>query len=184
MIYLLIAVLIIWPVFFYLSFYFLNLVGLSYHEYPFSNIGAIPKIGKYFNLLLTVLGCFQLYLFYYFLQNNTLQFNIIGILGLTFLVTTTITGVLTGLINQRMNIKVHNLFAATGFTACIPGWILFGGQLFNIYTVRSLILLSWGLIVMPFVALFFYKSNKISAKLEIFMFLGAFITDLILISIL
>ncbi len=173
--------LLIWPLFFITTFFLFNKAKLSIFNKTYSNLGSNIKYGKMFNFILVITGLIQLLFLTYVLVNNKSQYSIIGVMGLSSLIVTTIAGIFTGIIAEHHNEKIHMKIAIIGFTGAIIGYPLYGLYLFNANYSVGVFMLIWGLIVMPYQAYRHMSGKKIYAINEVFMFLGAFFTNIALV---
>jgi len=85
---------------------------------------------------------------------------------------------------RRRNKKVHQIIAAAGFTFAIVGYF-FSGIYFlqtNIYV--GLFMLAWGLIILPLQVISYLRTRKIAAFNELFIFIGAMLTNVCLVLVL
>jgi hypothetical protein len=173
--------LVVWPIFFLLTFILFRKAKLSVSSYTYSNLGLDKNYGNLFNILLITTGAIQLcFLGSVFLSQYS-NFKWSSIIGLGSLVTTTIMGILTGAIPENKNGNLHLIFAKAGFIFSIIGYSLYGTFLLNQNLLIGVFMLFWGCFIMPFQIFGYWSGKGIYAKNEFFMFLGAFFTNIALI---
>jgi hypothetical protein len=175
-----ITYLLIWPLFYILSFLLFKQTNLSFIKNSFSELGSVNGWGVYFDILLILAGTAQLGVFYLFSKKYIL--SQLAMIGIAFFTTTTLAGILVGLVTLNINSNLHFYISLVGFLFSIIGWIFFGVSLIRKNTAYFIIMFFWGLIVVPASIIFLYDPiNRILPAIgEMSMFMGAYLTGLIM----
>jgi hypothetical protein len=176
-----IIVLVMWPLFFLISFLLFKKSKLSIFSNTYSNLGVHPEFGNIFNFLLVTIGTLQLLFLLNVLKIMRSTYNFVGITGLICLIITTLAGILTGLITEEANKSVHLMIAKIGFMFSIVGFIIYGLFFITNNIFVGVFMLSWGVIIMPYQIYVHLSGRNLYAKNEFFMFLGAFLTNVSLV---
>jgi hypothetical protein len=176
-----VVVLLIWPLFFLISFFLFKKAKLSVFSNTYSDLGSHSIFGHFFNTLLIVAGVIQLVFLISVLLLLLHVYNTIAILGLSCLIVTTLAGVFTGIITEVNNKTLHKNLAIIGFSFSIIGYILFGIYFLSSNLAVGAFMLCWGFVVMPYQAFRHLSGHKLYAKNEFFIFLGAFLTNIALV---
>jgi hypothetical protein len=170
-----ITALAIWPIFFFFSFALFRASGFDYSKKSFSDLGGHKRFGIWFNVLLIFVGIVQFFVLIRFVR--------LFPLALTSLLITTVMGILEGMITKKINERIHFLIGVVGFTFSAIGWILLGVFLFQTRSVVALIIGLWGVAIMvwiPYASLHYCHGKNCPAKYEVLLFVGAFVTNIIL----
>ncbi len=173
-----VAALLLWPVFLSLALFLFKLANFEVRDHSLSDLGGHVKYGKPFNILLLICGVFQLIIFVAYILAN--EPSSTGMLGLGILIFTTLSGILTAVLNQKNYSILHKGIASIGFLMASPGWALFGTSLGEINIIGAILMISWGATVIPFAVYRMVVKNKTNLMYESFLFTGAFLTNLIL----
>jgi hypothetical protein len=176
-----ILALAVWPLFFLITFLLFKMTRYSASHYTYSNLGSHPKYGWLFNATLTITGIIQLMFLGGVLKSRIFEYSLLGVIGLSCLITTTVTGIIAGVIPEYIHDKLHLFISKVGFLFSIVGYILYGLYLFPHIPFVGLFMLTWGLLVMPYQVYRYVSSSNVCAKNEFFMFLGAFLTNTALV---
>jgi hypothetical protein len=172
--------LLIWPLFYIISLSLFKGTKLSPWRNSYSELGSEKKRGAFFNISLIVVGVIQLYVFYIFAQNVFLSSYAKA--GVILFSITTVMGILSGIVTLKKNEAAHLSLGLVGFITSILGWILFGLSLRDIYFPGYLLMIVWGVVVIPVSTLIFFtwKDKCYRAVGELSMFIGAYITGLVM----
>lgn len=174
----------VWPVFFLISHILFKKAGISMSSGTYSRLGIHPKYGRPFNILLITSGVIQLVFLASILRSPLFAFNapnILGVVGLICLIITAISGTLVGIITDNYNKRLHKGAATTSCALLIASQLLYGIYLIRINLYIGLFMMVWGLLILPYQSLPSLFGKKIYARNEFYMFLGTFLTNLILI---
>jgi hypothetical protein len=175
-----IVALAVWPIFFLASFLLFKASGLSWKRHSFSDLGVSPRVGKVFNAIFVSVGLTQLAFFFYVLWFST--FDLFFQIAILLLATTTVSGIFVGIVNEKINKRLHTFIAALGFIVSSPGWFLVSLYLMKFNLIAALLLAFWGIVIIPFLLNQFAKHKLVTASKESLLFLGAFLTNIFLLS--
>lgn len=173
-----ILALVLWPIFFIIASSLYKRSSLDPRYKSFSVLGASYPIGKYFNSLLISTGALQLIflLFVYArLTNNDLK------PVLYLFLSSTILGIMAGIINLKINTVAHYIVSFFGFLLGCAGYIIFAYQMSEVAFTCSTTLILFSLVTLAGVVYFFIKINDIPAYIEYCFFLNAFLSNLLIV---
>lgn len=126
-----------------------------------------------FNLVLIVVGTLQSI----FLLNFLNQFYVATL----FLVSTSMLGVLAGIMNQGDYFIPHKIISCVGIGLSAPGWVILGLTLIKTQPILGPLLLGWGIAIIPLTLFVVTKYPKKLFLCELFFFFGAFLTNVALL---
>ena len=172
---------LLYPVFFTVTFILLRLARIDITEHSLSYLGATPVYGIYFDIALVVGGGCQLVILLELLFNRKVKVTILNMNPLLFLTSTTIMGILTGIITNNVSKGAHFVIAAIGFFSAFLGWTLLGLALLRMKRRFSgLLMVVFGCVMMPILMYVGISAWSVNAMIELIFFLAAYITNLVI----
>lgn len=172
--------LITWPIFLILSYILLRMTRLNVRIHSLSQLGSNKTTGWIFNTLLFYVSCIEtIFLFRYTYLEDLMQ----RIMIYLFLCTS-VCGMLVSYISERKSQFSHRIIVFIGFSTAIAGWCLLGIQLSARNTLLFLVMLTWALyFTLTCIRRINLKTYIMPAIYESLMFLGAFLTNVIIMRI-
>jgi hypothetical protein len=143
-------------------------------------LGATKPYGKFFDLNLIMAGVFQLTIFSSIYIYHLIDPTPLNIISVVFLSLTTITGILAGVITINVSETFHIKIATVGFASSSLGWILFSLSLYKVNIYYGLLIMSLGLILIPYLTTVYKKVGDLKANYESLFFLAAYLTNLVI----
>lgn len=97
-----------------------------------------------------------------------------------FLSLTTITGIIVGIITLNVSEKAHLMISIIGFVSSLPGWLLFGLSLYKDYMYSGLLMMTSGVILIPFLMTVGAKTKELVGNYESLFFFAAYLTNIVI----